>query len=138
MKDNEEVLQLSLKDFTDIIFDPTNPVDYASMAGGPLGKGIMAVGKIPTLLQKLEKIRQAQAKAKNDLLRGRANIKVGIESGYDADINGGEKLIMRGNKRLDTLKTQEENLLKKLPIGHMEMDLNRGGLVRTPMMNLKY
>ena len=76
MKDNEEVLQLSLKDFTDIIFDPTNPVDYASMAGGPLGKGIMAVGKIPTLLQKLEKIRQAQAKAKNDLLRGRANIKV--------------------------------------------------------------
>jgi len=138
MKDNEEVLQLSLKDFTDIIFDPTNPVDYASMAGGPLGKGIMAVGKIPSLLQKLEKIRQAQAKAKNDLLRGRANIKVGIESGYDADIKGGERLIVRANKRLDTLKTQEENLLKKLPKGQMEMDLNRGGLVRTPMMNLKY
>lgn len=138
MKDSEEVLQLSLKDFTDIIFDPTNPVDYASMAGGPLGKGIMAVGKIPSLLQKLQKVREAQAKAKNDLVRGRANVKVGIESGYDPDIRGGEKLIERATKRLDNLRTQEEKLLQQLPKGQMEMDLNRGGLVKAPMMNLKY
>ena len=80
----EEVLELSLKDFTDIIFDPTNPVDYASLSGGPLGKGIVGIAKVNKLMEKIAEIQKQRAKFQAQLQKGMADKKVGMESNYQS------------------------------------------------------
>ena len=65
-----------------------------------------------------------------------ADKKVGIESNYQADITGGEKLIKSAEKNLQKLNEQEKLLRGQLPKGQIEMDLNRGGVVN--LMPLKY
>ena len=53
LTEQEQTLELGLRDFTDIIFDPSDPVDYISLAAGPIGKGIGSVRKVQKLLKKL-------------------------------------------------------------------------------------
>jgi hypothetical protein len=134
--EEEQILELGLKDFTDIVFDPTNPVDYASLAAGPMGKGIVAVGKVQKLIDKLAMIQKQRRKYQAQLERGVANRKVGIESNYQADITGGEKMITTAQKNLTKLDAEEQALKAQLPKGQIEMDFNAGGLVS--LMPLKY
>jgi|TARA_R100000773_G_C4192661_1_gene97991 hypothetical protein len=132
----EDVLELSIKDFTDIIFDPTNPVDYASLTAGPLGKGIVGIARVNKLMEKIAEIQKQRAKFQAQLQKGMADKKVGMESNYQADITGGEKLIKSAEKNLQELNQQEKLLRDQLPKGQIEMDLNRGGVVN--LMPLKY
>ena len=132
----EDVLELSLKDFTDIIFDPTNPIDYASLSAGPLGKGIVGIANVNKLMEKIAEIQKQRAKFQAQLQRGMADKKVGMESNYQADITGGEKLIKSAEKNLQELNQQEKLLRDQLPKGQMELDLNKGGAVS--LMPLKY
>ena len=134
----DQTLELGLRDFTDIIFDPSNPVDYASFAAGPIGKGIVGVSKVKKLLNKLAVIQEKRKKQQFLLQKGRADRKVGVESNYQADIVGGEKLINKAQKQLQKLDTQERALQAQIPKGQLELDLNLGGLVSNSLMNLKY
>ena len=132
----EQILELGLKDFTDIIFDPTDPIDYASMAGGPLGKGIVAIGKVQKLMDKLAMIQKQRRKYQAQLERGMANKKVGMESNYQPDIKAGENMINSAQKNLTKIDEQEKLLKAQLPKGQIEMDFNTGGVVS--LMPLKY
>ena len=134
----DQILELGLRDFTDIIFDPSNPVDYASLAAGPLGKGIVGVTKVKKLLDKIAAIQEKRKKQQFLLQKGRADRKVGMESNYQADIVGGEKLINKAQKQLQKLDEQERALQAQIPKGQLELDLNLGGLVSNSLMNLKY
>jgi hypothetical protein len=132
----EQILELGLKDFTDIIFDPTDPIDYASMAGGPMGKGIVAIGKVQKLMDKLAMIQKQRRKYQAQLERGMANKKVGMESNYQPDIKAGENMINSAQKNLTKIDEQEKLLKAQLPKGQIEMDFNTGGVVS--LMPLKY
>ena len=132
----EQILELGLKDFTDIIFDPTDPIDYASMAGGPMGKGIVAIGKVQKLMDKLAMIQKQRRKYQAQLERGMANKKVGMESNYQPDIKAGENMINSAQKNLTKIDEQEKLLKAQLPKGQIEMDFNTGGVVT--LMPLKY
>jgi|TARA_R100000084_G_scaffold23828_2_gene8496 hypothetical protein len=132
----EQILELGLKDFTDIIFDPTDPVDYASMAAGPMGKGIVAIGKVQKLMDKLAMIQKQRRKYQAQLERGMANRKVGMESNYQPDIKAGENMINSAQKNLTKIDEQEKLLKAQLPKGQIEMDFNTGGVVS--LMPLKY
>jgi hypothetical protein len=132
----EQILELGLKDFTDIIFDPTDPVDYASMAAGPMGKGIVAIGKVQKLMDKLAMIQKQRRKYQAQLERGMANKKVGMESNYQPDIKAGENMINSAQKNLTKIDEQEKLLKAQLPKGQIEMDFNTGGVVS--LMPLKY
>lgn len=132
----EQILELGLKDFTDIIFDPTDPIDYASMAGGPMGKGIVAIGKVQKLMDKLAMIQKQRRKYQAQLERGMANRKVGMESNYQPDIKAGENMINSAQKNLTKIDEQEKLLKAQLPKGQIEMDFNTGGVVS--LMPLKY
>ena len=134
--DTEEVLELSVKDFTDIIFDPTNPVVYASLGAGPLGKGIVGIAKVNKLMEKIAEIQKQRAKFQAQLQKGMADKKVGMESNYQADITGGEKLIKGAEKNLQKLNQQEKLIREQLPKGQIDRDLNRGGVFT--LMPLKY
>tara|TARA_R100001143_G_scaffold60578_1_gene60174 strand:+ start:119 stop:553 length:435 start_codon:yes stop_codon:yes gene_type:complete len=139
LTEEEQVLELGLKDYTDIVFDPTDPVDYASMMAGPMGKGIVAVGKVRKLLDKLAAIQQKRKKYQSQLQKGKFEYKVGVESNYSPDIKGGEKLINKAQKQLQKLDKEELILKDKLPKGQLPLDLNRGGAVYgNPLMSLKY
>ena len=139
LTEEEQILELGLKDFTDIIFDPTDPIDYASLSAGPLGKGIVAVGKVRKLLDKLAAIQEKRRKYQFQLQKGRSEYKVGVESNYSPDIKGGEKLINKAQKQLKKLDKEELILKDKLPKGQLKLDLNRGGAVYgNPLMSLKY
>jgi hypothetical protein len=65
-----------------------------------------------------------------------ADKKVGMESNYQADITGGEKLIKGAEKNLQKLNQQEKLIREQLPKGQIEMELNRGGVFT--LMPLKY
>tara|TARA_R100000005_G_C4860147_1_gene122006 strand:- start:42 stop:467 length:426 start_codon:yes stop_codon:yes gene_type:complete len=132
----EQILELGLKDFTDIIFDPTDPIDYASMAAGPMGKGIVAIGKVQKLMDKLAMIQKQRRKYQAQLERGMANRKVGMESNYQPDIKAGENMINSAQKNLTKIDEQEKLLKAQLPKGQIEMDFNTGGVVS--LMPLKY
>ena len=132
----EQILELGLKDFTDIIFDPTDPIDYASMAGGPMGKGIVAIGKVQKLMDKLAMIQKQRRKYQAQLERGMANRKVGMESNYQPDIKAGENMINSAQKNLTKIDEREKLLKAQLPKGQIEMDFNTGGVVS--LMPLKY
>lgn len=132
----EQILELGLKDFTDIIFDPTDPIDYASMAAGPMGKGIVAIGKVQKLMDKLAMIQKQRRKYQAQLERGMANRKVGMESNYQPDIKAGENMINSARKNLTKIDEQEKLLKAQLPKGQIEMDFNTGGVVS--LMPLKY
>lgn len=132
----EQILELGLKDFTDIIFDPTDPIDYASMAAGPMGKGIVAIGKVQKLMDKLAMIQKQRRKYQAQLERGVANRKVGMESNYQPDIKAGENMINSAQKNLTKIDEQEKLLKAQLPKGQIEMDFNTGGVVS--LMPLKY
>ena len=132
----EQILELGLKDFTDIIFDPTDPVDYASMAAGPMGKGIVAIGKVQKLMDKLAMIQKQRRKYQAQLERGMANRKVGMESNYQPDIKAGENMINSAQKNLTKIDEQEKLLKSQLPKGQIEMDFSTGGVVS--LMPLKY
>jgi hypothetical protein len=132
----EQILELGLKDFTDIIFDPTDPVDYASMAAGPMGKGIVAIGKVQKLMDKLAMIQKQRRKYQAQLERGVANRKVGMESNYQPDIKAGENMINSARKNLTKIDEQEKLLKAQLPKGQIEMDFSTGGVVS--LMPLKY
>mgnify|MGYP003665009929 FL=1 len=134
----DQILELGLRDFTDIIFDPSNPVDYASLAAGPLSKGIVGVTKVKKLLDKIAAIQEKRKKQQFLLQKGRADRKVGMESNYQADIVGGEKLINKAQKQLQKLDAQERAIQAQIPKGQLELDLNLGGLVSNSLMNLKY
>jgi len=57
---------ISAKDVTDIIFDPTDPVDYAILGAGPLGKFALSANKTRKLIDKVLSLKQRgrQAAAK--------------------------------------------------------------------------
>ena len=57
---------ISVKDVTDIIFDPTDPVDYAILGAGPLGKFALSANKTRKLIDKVLSLKQRgrQAAAK--------------------------------------------------------------------------
>ena len=136
LTEQEQTLELGLRDFTDIIFDPSDPVDYVSMAAGPIGKGIGSVRKVQKLLKKLEKIKEQRRRYQAQLERGMAERKVGLESRFDADRIAGEKLINSAQRNLAKINRQEADITAKLPKGQMEMDFNKGGVVS--LMPLRY
>jgi hypothetical protein len=57
---------ISAKDVTDIIFDPTDPVDYAILGAGPLSKFALSANKTRKLIDKVLSLKQRgrQAAAK--------------------------------------------------------------------------
>tara|TARA_R110000824_G_scaffold65405_6_gene170354 strand:+ start:598 stop:1035 length:438 start_codon:yes stop_codon:yes gene_type:complete len=144
--DNEpqdQILELGIKDFTDVIFDPTNPMDYTAMIAGPLGKGIMSMNKIQKLLRKLSKIHKQQRQANLDLHRNQRSSIEGTRSSSPEEVAGSQKAIQRYQKQLQKLNEQETTIKTQLPKGQLPLDLNRGGAVRlpyygNPLMNLKY
>jgi len=98
----------------------------------------VGVSKVKKLLNKLAVIQEKRKKQQFLLQKGRADRKVGVESNYQADIVGGEKLINKAQKQLQKLDTQERALQAQIPKGQLELDLNLGGLVSNSLMNLKY
>ena len=134
----DQILELGVRDITDIVFDPSDPIDYASLAAGPLGKGIVGVAKVRKLIDKIAAIQEQKKKQQFLLQKGMADRKVGMESNYQADIVGGEKMITKAQKQLQKLDAEEKALQAQMPKGQIEMDFNLGGLVSNPLMNLKY
>jgi hypothetical protein len=135
--------ELTVRDFTDVIFDPSDPLDYASLgAGGLIGKLGLSANKIRKLVDKYNDIQKRKRKHQADIKRGEAEMKVGFESNYAADIRGGAKLQRLGKERLDKLLIEEDEILKQLPEGfQFELDLNSGGeavSIKQALMPLKY
>ena len=135
--------ELTVRDFTDVIFDPSNPLDYASLgAGGFIGKIGLSANKVRKLVDKYNDIQKRKRKHQADIKRGEAEMKVGFESNYAPDIRGGAKLQRQGKERLDKLLIEEDEILKQLPEGfQFELDLNSGGeavSIKQALMPLKY
>ena len=73
----------TIKDFTDIIFDPFNPVDDASLGAGPAGKLAISANKVRKLIEKIDAAKKAQRKAQVDYKRGQAEVGANEPQGYD-------------------------------------------------------
>ena len=139
----DKVLELAIKDFTDVIFDPTNPMDYASMMAGPVGKGMMSANKVQSLLQKLSALYKQKRQVQLDLARNQRSSLEGTVSSSPAEVAGSQKAIERAQKQLQQISEQEAKINAQLPKGQLPLDLNRGRMVTlpyygNPLMNLKY
>jgi len=96
----------NIKDFTDIIFDPFNPVDYASLGAGPGGKVFLAANKARKLLDKIKNIKVKEEKAIGDYQRGKAQLRANEPQGGD--------LMKKSSKKYSDLRKQRDTLEKKL------------------------
>ena len=97
---------ISVKDVTDIFFDPTDPVDYAALAGGPFIKAGLSAKKAKRLYDSLQRIRQRKRQAQVDFKRGQAEDRVGEL--------GGRKLMKKSSDTFKELSINEEKILKQL------------------------
>ncbi len=97
---------ISVKDVTDIFFDPTDPVDYAALAGGPFIKAGLSAKKAKRLYDSLQRIRQRKRQAQVDFKRGQAEDRVGELAG--------RKLMKKSSDKFKELSINEEKILKQL------------------------
>jgi len=97
---------ISLKDVTDIFFDPTDPLDYAALGGGPFIKAGLSAKKAKRLYDSLQRIRQRKRQAQVDFKRGQAEDRVGEL--------GGRKLMKKSSDTFKELSINEEKILKQL------------------------
>jgi len=106
LKSDDDNNKLTVKDFTDIIFDPFNPVDYASIGTGPGGKLFLSANKARKLIEKLKLINKQKRQAATDFKRGQAEVNVGEPQG--------QKLVNKSQNKYSKLVKEEKEIKKEL------------------------
>jgi hypothetical protein len=104
--DNPPEKSISVKDVTDIFFDPTDPIDYAALAGGPFVKAGLSAKKAKKLYDGLQKIKQQKRQAQTDYRRGQAE--------YNAGEPQGAKLMSKSQEKFNRLSVNEAKITKQL------------------------
>ena len=96
----------TIKDFTDIIFDPFNPVDYASLGAGPGGKLAISANKARKLVERLATIKKQKKQAAGDYRRGQAELR-------ENEPQGGT-LMDKSRKKYNNLSIEEQKAAREL------------------------
>ena len=104
--DNPPEESISVKDVTDIFFDPTDPIDYAALAGGPFVKAGLSAKKAKKLYDGLQRIKQQKRQAQTDYRRGQAE--------YNAGEPQGAKLMSKSQDKFNRLSVDEAKVTKQL------------------------
>jgi hypothetical protein len=104
--DNPPEESISVKDVTDIFFDPTDPIDYAALASGPFIKAGLSAKKAKKLYDGLQKIKQQKRQAQTDYRRGQAE--------YNAGEPQGAKLMSKSQEKFNRLSVNEAKITKQL------------------------
>jgi len=102
LKSDDDNNKLTVKDFTDILFDPFNPVDYASIGTGPGGKLFLSANKARKLIEKLKLINKQKRQAATDFKRGQAEVNVGEPQG--------QKLVNKSQNKYSKLVKEEKEI----------------------------
>jgi hypothetical protein len=104
--DNPPDESISVKDVTDIFFDPTDPIDYAALASGPFIKAGLSAKKAKKLYDGLQRIKQQKRQAQTDYRRGQAE--------YNAGEPQGAKLMSKSQEKFNRLSVNEAKITKQL------------------------